>query len=153
MNCGPPPKKTLNIFCCAAALSALSPTSSRGSSEEAPASPPKTKDPLASSSVTLPGSAKTKPLLEYSVYMTSLMDTQAACPATASPVLRSPQSSPEAAKKVAGDFPSDRFLLLPLAPSLMCYDGIIISKKMYRDTSATLSIYSVLLSHLATSHL
>ncbi|KAG7268148.1 hypothetical protein CRUP_023692 [Coryphaenoides rupestris] len=89
-------------------LRSLSPGSSRGSSEEALASPPNTKDPPASSSTaaapaaTLPGSAKAKALLDYSAYMTSLMPTQAASPVTASPPVGSPQSSPEAAKKLPG---------------------------------------------------
>jgi len=89
-------------------LRSLSPGSSRGSSEEVPASPPNTKDPPASSSTaaapaaTLPGGAKPKAMLDYSAYMTSLMPTQAAIPVTASPPVGSPQSSPEAAKKVAG---------------------------------------------------
>lgn len=86
-------------------LRSLSPGSSPGSTEEAPASPPNTKDPLASSAAaadTLPGSAKPKALPDYSAYMTLLMPTQAASPVTASPLVASPQSSPEAAKKVAG---------------------------------------------------
>ncbi|XP_019939769.2 testis-expressed protein 2-like isoform X1 [Paralichthys olivaceus] len=46
-------------------------------------------------------SAKTKPLLDYSVYMASLLPEQATVSAsTASPVLLSPQSSPGADKKL-----------------------------------------------------
>ena len=84
-------------------------SSRRGSTEEAPGSPPKNKDPPASSSasastssVVTPAGTKTKSLLDYSVYMTSLVPLPGAGPVTASSPLRSPQNSPEATKKVAG---------------------------------------------------
>ncbi|CAL8355377.1 unnamed protein product [Boreogadus saida] len=91
------------------ALGTLSSSSRRGSTEEAPGSPPKNKELPASSSssvVTQAGTAKTKSLLDYSVYMTSLMPGQGASPVTASSPLRSPQNSPEAAKKVPRALPA-----------------------------------------------
>ncbi|KAJ3615145.1 hypothetical protein NHX12_018713 [Muraenolepis orangiensis] len=64
-------------------------------------SPPSSEEP------TLPGAAKTKSLLDYGVYMTSLMLPQAASPAVAaSPVLRSAQNSPESAKKLPAGLPA-----------------------------------------------
>ncbi|XP_059902449.1 testis-expressed protein 2-like isoform X3 [Gadus macrocephalus] len=94
-------------------LGTLSSSSRRGSSEEAPGSPLKNKELQASSSssssssvVTQVGTAKTKSLLDYSVYMTSLMPGQGASPVTASSPLRSPQNSPEAAKKVPRALPA-----------------------------------------------
>uniref|UniRef100_A0A8C4ZSS5 SMP-LTD domain-containing protein n=2 Tax=Gadus morhua TaxID=8049 RepID=A0A8C4ZSS5_GADMO len=80
-------------------LGTLSSSSRRGSTEEAPGAPPKNKE--------LPvGTAKTNSLLDYSVYMTSLMPGQGASPVTASSPLRSPQNSPEAAKKVPRALPA-----------------------------------------------
>ena len=82
-------------------------SSRRGSTEEAPGSPPKNKDPLAASasasaSAAMQAGTKTKSLLDYSVYMTSLVPPPGAGPVTASSPLLSPQNSPEATKKVAG---------------------------------------------------
>ncbi|CAL8333575.1 unnamed protein product [Lota lota] len=88
------------------ALSTVRSSSRRGSSEEAPPSPPKTKDPSASPAVTLAASAKAKSLLDYSVYVTSLMPPPEASPVTASSPLRSPQNSPEAAKKLPRSLPA-----------------------------------------------
>ncbi|XP_068590779.1 testis-expressed protein 2-like isoform X2 [Cebidichthys violaceus] len=78
------------------ALSSHSRSSSRGSLDEALASQPRSKDASAPA-----GSAKTKPLLDYNVYMASLLPKQAVVsPAAASPALQSPQSSPGADKKL-----------------------------------------------------
>uniref|UniRef100_A0A3Q3KDX7 SMP-LTD domain-containing protein n=1 Tax=Monopterus albus TaxID=43700 RepID=A0A3Q3KDX7_MONAL len=72
--------------------------SSRSSLDEALASQPRSRDSSVSS--TTAGSAKTKPLLEYKVYMASLVPEQVTgSPPAASPPLQSPQSSPGADKK------------------------------------------------------
>ncbi|XP_029997958.1 testis-expressed protein 2 isoform X2 [Sphaeramia orbicularis] len=71
-------------------------SSSRNSLDEALASQPRPKDSSASLST-----AKAKPLLDYSVYMTSLLPNQAAVSPTAATLsLHSPQSSPGADKKL-----------------------------------------------------
>ncbi|KAM3864673.1 testis-expressed protein 2-like [Diretmus argenteus] len=80
------------------ALSSHSRSSSRGSLDEALASQPKSKDPPASSAAAV--GAKTKPLLDYNVYMASLVPKKAASPTAASPTLQTPQSSPGADKKL-----------------------------------------------------
>ncbi|XP_076584306.1 testis-expressed protein 2-like isoform X1 [Chaetodon auriga] len=83
------------------ALSSHSRSSSRSSLDEALASQPRSKN-SSTSSITA-GSAKTKLLLDYSVYMASILPKQAAVsPAAASPALQSPQSSPGADKKLQG---------------------------------------------------
>lgn len=75
-------------------------SSSRGSLDEALASQPRSKDSSVSS--TTASGARTKPLLDYNVYMASLLPKQAVVsPAAASPAPQSPQSSPGADKKVA----------------------------------------------------
>lgn len=84
---------------CSAAQSSHSRSSSRSSLDEALPSQPRSKDSSALS--TTAGSAKTKPLLDYSVYMASVLPKQEAfSPTAASPALQSPQSSPGADKKV-----------------------------------------------------
>ncbi|XP_029372648.1 testis-expressed protein 2-like [Echeneis naucrates] len=92
-------KKTFSAVGSKSALSSHSRSSSRGSLDEALVSPPRSKDftfPL-----TAAGSAKTKALLDYSVYMATLLPEQVTVsPAAASPVLQSPQSSPGVDKKL-----------------------------------------------------
>ncbi|KAM3624437.1 uncharacterized protein V6R79_023384 [Siganus canaliculatus] len=91
-------KKSSSVMGTKSALSSHSRRSSRNSLDEALASLTRSKDSSASS-VTA-GSAKTKLLLDYSVYMGSLLPTQmVVSPKTASPTLQSPQSSPGADKK------------------------------------------------------
>ncbi|XP_044044567.1 testis-expressed protein 2-like [Siniperca chuatsi] len=81
------------------ALSSHSRSSSRSSLDELLAPQPRSKDSAISS--TTAGSAKTKPLLDYSVYMASILPKQVAVsPTAASPALQSPQSSPGADKKL-----------------------------------------------------
>uniref|UniRef100_A0A3P9BYJ4 Testis expressed 2 n=1 Tax=Maylandia zebra TaxID=106582 RepID=A0A3P9BYJ4_9CICH len=92
-------KKSSSVVGLKKALSCHSRNSSRSSLDEALTSQTKSKDSSVSS--TTVGSAKTKPLLDYSVYMGSLMPKESAVsPTAASPVLQSPQSSPGADKKV-----------------------------------------------------
>uniref|UniRef100_A0A8D0CZD3 Testis expressed 2 n=1 Tax=Sander lucioperca TaxID=283035 RepID=A0A8D0CZD3_SANLU len=80
-------------------LSSHSRSSSRGSLDEALASQPRSKDSSVSSATA--GSAKTKPLVDYNVYMASLLPKQAVVsPAAANSALQSPQSSPGADKKL-----------------------------------------------------
>lgn len=94
-------KKAASMVTCKSvptALSSHSRSSSRSSLDEL-ASQPRSKD--SSASVTTAGSAKTKPLLEYSVYMASILPKQAAVsPAATSPAQQSPQSSPGSDKKL-----------------------------------------------------
>lgn len=72
--------------------------SSRSSLDEALQSQPRSKDSSASSASG--AGAKTKPVVDYSVYMASILPKQASLsPTAASPVLLSPQSSPGADKK------------------------------------------------------
>lgn len=79
-------------------LSSHSRSSSRGSLDDL-TSQPRSKDSSASSSIS--GSAKTRPLLDYSVYMASILPHQAAVsPAATSPTVQSPQSSPGSDKKL-----------------------------------------------------
>ncbi|XP_026214772.1 testis-expressed protein 2-like [Anabas testudineus] len=74
-------------------------SSSRSSLDEALASQPKSKDFTVYSAMV--GSVKTKPQLDYSVYMASVLPKQAAVnPVAASPSVQSPQSSPGADKKL-----------------------------------------------------
>ncbi|XP_040001478.1 testis-expressed protein 2-like isoform X2 [Xiphias gladius] len=91
-------KKTSSVAASKSALNSHSRSSSRSSLDEQLLSQPRSKD----SSVSLTaGSAKTKPLLDYSVYMASLLPEQATVsPTAASPALQSPQSSPGADKKL-----------------------------------------------------
>ncbi|XP_078147955.1 testis-expressed protein 2-like [Centroberyx gerrardi] len=91
-------KKATSVAGSKNALGSHSRSSSRGSLDEALAAQPRSKDSSASS--TAAGSAKTKPLLDYSVYMATLVPKQAASPTAASPALQSPQSSPGADKKL-----------------------------------------------------
>ncbi|XP_070771390.1 testis-expressed protein 2-like [Enoplosus armatus] len=92
-------KKASSVAGSKSALSSHSRSSSRSSLDEALASQPRSKDSSASS--TTAGSAKTKPLLDYSVYMASILPKQEALsPTAASPSLQSPQSSPGADKKL-----------------------------------------------------
>ncbi|CAJ1053299.1 testis-expressed protein 2-like [Xyrichtys novacula] len=91
-------KKATGLGTCKSALSSHSRSASRSSLDEL-SSQPRSKDSSASS--TTAGSAKTKPLLEYSVYMASILPKQAAVsPAAASPAPQSPQSSPGSDKKL-----------------------------------------------------
>ncbi|KAM7418489.1 hypothetical protein PAMA_015891 [Pampus argenteus] len=90
-------KKATNVAGSKSALSSHSRSNSRSSLDEVLGSQPRSKD---SSGSSITGSAKTKPLLDYSVYMASLLPKQVAVsPAAASPVLLSPQGSPGADKK------------------------------------------------------
>ncbi|XP_041788960.1 testis-expressed protein 2-like isoform X2 [Chelmon rostratus] len=94
-------KNTSGVAGSKSALSSHSRSSSRSSLDEALASQPRSKD-SSTSSITA-GSAKTKLLLDYSVYMASILPKQAAVsPTAASPPLQSPQSSPGADKKLQG---------------------------------------------------
>lgn len=80
-------------------LSSHSRSSSRSSLDEALASLPRSKDSSISS--TTAGSARSKLLLDYNVYMASLLPKQVVVsPTAASPLLQSPQSSPGADKKL-----------------------------------------------------
>ncbi|XP_034386180.1 testis-expressed protein 2-like isoform X2 [Cyclopterus lumpus] len=89
-------KKASSVAGTKGALSCHSRSSSRGSLDEALASQPRLKDASVSA-----GGAKTRPLLDYNVYMASLLPEQAVVsPAVASPPLQSPQSSPGADKKL-----------------------------------------------------
>ncbi|XP_065818017.1 testis-expressed protein 2 isoform X1 [Labrus bergylta] len=94
-------KKATGVAVCKSAptvLNSHSRSSSRGSLDEL-ASQPKSKDSSASSSTA--GIAKAKPLLDYSVYMASMLPNQAAVsPAATSPAPQSPQSSPGSDKKL-----------------------------------------------------
>lgn len=92
-------KKSSSVVGIKKALSCHSRNSSRSSLDEVLTSQTRSKDSSVSS--TTVGSAKTKPLLDYSVYMGSLMPKESAVsPTAASPVLQSPQSSPGADKKL-----------------------------------------------------
>ncbi|XP_074487131.1 testis-expressed protein 2-like isoform X1 [Sebastes fasciatus] len=92
-------KKAPSVSRSKSALSSHSRSSSRSSLDEALSSQPRSKDSSVSS--TPAGSAKTKPLLDYNVYMASLLPKQAVVsPAAASPSLQSPQSSPGTDKKL-----------------------------------------------------
>ncbi|XP_071359808.1 testis-expressed protein 2-like isoform X2 [Trachinotus anak] len=92
-------KKTSSVAGSKSALSSHSRSSSRSSLDEALVSQPRSKDSSVSSAAA--GSAKTKPLLDYSVYMASLLPEQVTVsPTAATPVLQSPQSSPGADKKL-----------------------------------------------------
>ncbi|XP_063739812.1 testis-expressed protein 2-like isoform X2 [Eleginops maclovinus] len=92
-------KKTGSAAATKSAPISHSRSSSRGSLDEALASQPRSKDSSVSSTTT--SSAKTKPLLDYNVYMASLLPKQAVVsPAAASPAPQSPQSSPGADKKL-----------------------------------------------------
>ncbi|XP_068445152.1 testis-expressed protein 2-like isoform X2 [Clinocottus analis] len=89
-------KKSSSFAGTKSALSSHSRSSSRGSLDEALASQPRSKDATVSA-----GSAKIKPLLDYNVYMASLLPKQAVVsPAAPSPTLQSPQSSPGSDKKL-----------------------------------------------------
>ncbi|XP_040891566.1 testis-expressed protein 2-like [Toxotes jaculatrix] len=92
-------KKTSSVAGSKSAQSSHSRSSSRSSLDDALVSQLRSKDSSVSS--TAASSAKTKPLLEYSVYMASLLPEQATVSSTAaSPVLQSPLSSPGADKKL-----------------------------------------------------
>ncbi|XP_029295488.1 testis-expressed protein 2-like isoform X2 [Cottoperca gobio] len=92
-------KKASSVSASKSALSCHSRSSSRSSLDEVLASQPRSKDSSVSS--TSAGNAKTKPLLDYTVYMASLLPEQAVVsPAAASPALQSPHSSPGADKKL-----------------------------------------------------
>ncbi|KAE8301031.1 Testis-expressed protein 2 Transmembrane protein 96 [Larimichthys crocea] len=92
-------KKASSVAVTKSALNSHSRRSSRSSLDETLASQPRSKDSLASA--TTAGNAKSKPLLDYSVYMASILPKQAAVsPKAASPTLQSPQSSPGADKKL-----------------------------------------------------
>ncbi|KAG7219047.1 hypothetical protein INR49_019354, partial [Caranx melampygus] len=92
-------RKTSIVAGSKSALSSHSRSSSRSSLDEALASQPRSKDSSVPS--TAASSAKTKLLLDYSVYMASLLPEQVTVsPTAASPVLQSPQSSPGADKKL-----------------------------------------------------
>nr|XP_046258906.1 testis-expressed protein 2-like isoform X2 [Scatophagus argus] len=92
-------KKASSVVGTKSALSCHSRSSSRSSLDEVLASQPRSKD--SSPSLTTAGSAKVKPLLDYSVYMASILPKQVAVsPMAASPALLSPQSSPGADKKL-----------------------------------------------------
>lgn len=92
-------KKASTVTTTKSAMSSHSRSSSRGSLDEALASQPRSKDSSVSSATA--GSAKAKPLLDYSVYMASILPKQVAVsPTASSPALQSPQSSPGADKKL-----------------------------------------------------
>ncbi|KAJ4944441.1 hypothetical protein JOQ06_012985, partial [Pogonophryne albipinna] len=92
-------KKTGSVAATKNAPISHSRSSSRGSLDEALASQPRSKDSSVSS--TTASGARTKPLLDYNVYMASLLPKQAVVsPAAASPAPQSPQSSPRADKKL-----------------------------------------------------
>ncbi|XP_033935120.1 testis-expressed protein 2-like [Pseudochaenichthys georgianus] len=92
-------KKTGSVAATKNAPISHSRSSSRGSLDEALASQPRSKDSSVSS--TTASGARTKPLLDYNVYMASLLPKQAVVsPAAASPAPQSPQSSPGADKKL-----------------------------------------------------
>ncbi|KAI3352757.1 hypothetical protein L3Q82_019335 [Scortum barcoo] len=92
-------KKSSSIAGSKSALSSHSRSSSRSSLDETLASQPRSKDSSVSSTTAV--NAKTKPLLDYSVYMASILPKQVAVsPAAASPSPQSPQSSPGADKKL-----------------------------------------------------
>ncbi|XP_028303051.1 testis-expressed protein 2-like isoform X2 [Gouania willdenowi] len=81
------------------ALSTHSRSNSHGSLDETLISPTKSKDLSASSAVA--SSPRAKPLLDYKVYMRSLLPKESkVSPSAASPVLQSPQSSPGSDKKL-----------------------------------------------------
>ncbi|KAM9315214.1 testis-expressed protein 2-like isoform 2-T2 [Pholidichthys leucotaenia] len=83
------------------AVTSHSRNSSRSSLDEALSSQPRPKDSMVSSSTA--GGARTKSLLDYSVYMGSLLPKESTIsPQAASPVFQSPQSSPGADKKLQG---------------------------------------------------
>ncbi|XP_034043353.1 testis-expressed protein 2-like isoform X2 [Thalassophryne amazonica] len=91
-------KKVSSVVAIKNSVSSHSRSSSRSSLDELLTSQPRSKDSSVSSTT---GSAKTKPLLEYSVYMSSILPKEAAVRTTAaSPSLLSPQSSPGADKKL-----------------------------------------------------
>ncbi|XP_042340890.1 testis-expressed protein 2-like isoform X2 [Plectropomus leopardus] len=92
-------KKAPSVAGSKSALSSHSRSSSRSSLDEALASQPRSKDSSVSS--TTAGSARSKLLMDYNVYMASLLPKQlVVSPTAASPVLQSPQSSPGADKKL-----------------------------------------------------
>ncbi|XP_072240283.1 testis-expressed protein 2-like isoform X2 [Leuresthes tenuis] len=92
-------KKSSSVGGSKKALSSNSRNSSRGSLDEVLASLPRSKDSTAS--LTTAGSAKTKPLLDYNVYMGSLLPKQLpVSPTAGSPALQSLQSSPGTDKKL-----------------------------------------------------
>ncbi|KAM9362650.1 testis-expressed protein 2-like [Symphorus nematophorus] len=98
-------RKASSLVVTKSAQSSHSRSSSRSSLEELMTSQPRSKDSSASS--TTAGSAKTKPLLEYSVYMASILPKQVAVsPTAASPALMSPQSSPGSDKKLQSNTPA-----------------------------------------------
>lgn len=88
-----------NLLPCLEAPRSHSRSSSHSSLDEALPSQPKSKE--ASASSTAAGSVKIRPLINYSVYMASVLPKQmAVSPAVTSPMNQSPQSSPGADKKV-----------------------------------------------------
>ncbi|XP_049900034.1 testis-expressed protein 2-like isoform X2 [Epinephelus moara] len=92
-------KKGPSVAGSKSAPSSHSRSSSRSSLDEALASLPRSKDSSVSS--TTANSARSKLLLDYNVYMASLLPKQVVVsPTAASPVLQSPQSSPGADKKL-----------------------------------------------------
>ncbi|KAL7404025.1 hypothetical protein ABVT39_008660 [Epinephelus coioides] len=92
-------KKGPSVAGSKSAPSSHSRSSSRSSLDEALASLPRSKDSSVSS--TTASSARSKLLLDYNVYMASLLPKQVVVsPTAASPVLQSPQSSPGADKKL-----------------------------------------------------
>lgn len=97
-------RRATSVLGSRSALSSHSRSSSRGSLDEALGSLPRTREPGSAGAA---GSARPKPLLDYSVYMATLVPAQpgspaaeAAASATASPVTQSPQGSPGAGKKL-----------------------------------------------------
>ncbi|KAL6110619.1 tex2 [Pungitius sinensis] len=98
------PKADLKASCFAWTKSAPrshSRSSSRGSLDEALTSQLRSKDASVPA-----GAARTKPLLDYNVYMASLLPKEAVfSPAAPSPALQSPQSSPGADKKLQSTTP------------------------------------------------
>ncbi|XP_060923406.1 testis-expressed protein 2-like isoform X2 [Limanda limanda] len=92
-------KKSPSVAGSKSGQSSHSRSSSRSSLDEVLISQLRPKD--SSVPTTAAGSAKTKPLLDYSVYMASLLPEQVTVsPTTASPPVLSPQSSPGADKKL-----------------------------------------------------
>lgn len=95
---------------CLSCSEAQRPQSRRSSLEETLTSQPRPRDPPASSTSTSSttaagGSARVKPLLDYSFYMATILPKQATeGPAAPSPASQSPQSSPGADKKVTRRF-------------------------------------------------
>ncbi|XP_034150009.1 testis-expressed protein 2 isoform X2 [Esox lucius] len=92
------------------ALSSHSRSSSRGSLDEALGSQPWSRDPTAGAAL------KPKPLLDYNVYMATLVPPENAAStatpvAAANPVIQSPQSSPGAGKKLPSSSSSIGFVV------------------------------------------